>query len=52
MTTTKKRSTGLYWILFFISIGVFFGVYAVAGGYCSMILPFNVTLFALALDLM
>lgn len=52
MTTTKKRSAALYWILFFISIGVFFGVYAVAGGYCSMILPFNITLFALALDLM
>ncbi len=52
MTTTKKRSAALYWILFFISVGVFFGVYAVAGGYCSMILPFNVTLFALALDLM
>ena len=52
MTTTNKRSTGLYWILFFISIGVFFGVYAIGGGYCSMILPFNVTFFALALDLM
>jgi hypothetical protein len=50
--TTNKRSTGLYWILFLISIAVFFGVYAVAGGYCSMILPFNVTLFAMALDLM
>ncbi|MEO6406907.1 MAG: hypothetical protein ABIY51_15135 [Ferruginibacter sp.] len=51
MEMTKKR-TGLYWILFLISVGVFFGVYAVAGGYCSMILPFNVTLLALALDLM
>ncbi len=50
--TTNKRSTGLYWILFLVSVAVFFGVYAVAGGYCSMILPFNVTLFALALDLM
>ncbi len=51
MEMTKKR-TGLYWILFLISVAVFFGVYAVAGGYCSMILPFNVTLLALALDLM
>lgn len=50
--TTNKRSTGLYWILFLLSVAVFFGVYAVAGGYCSMILPFNVTLLALALDLM
>ena len=50
--TINKRSTGLYWILFLLSVAVFFGVYAVAGGYCSMILPFNVTLLALALDLM
>jgi hypothetical protein len=48
----KKRPTALYWLLFFVSIGVFFGVYAIGGGYCSMILPFNVTLFAAALDLM
>ena len=52
MITTKKRSTGLYWILFLISIAAFFGVYAIGGGYCSMVLPFNVTFFALALDLM
>ncbi|MEO7445795.1 MAG: hypothetical protein ABIT96_05530 [Ferruginibacter sp.] len=51
MDTTKKR-TGLYWILFLVSVAVFFGVFAVAGGYCSMILPFNVTFLALALDLM
>ena len=50
--TTNKRSTGLYWILFLVSVIAFFGVYAVAGGYCSMILPFNVTLLAMALDLM
>ncbi len=49
---TTKRSTGLYWLLFFVSIAAFFGVYAVAGGYCSMILPFNVTFLAMALDLM
>jgi len=48
----KKRYTMLYWLGFFVSVAVFFGVYAVAGGYCSMILPFNVTLFAAALDLM
>ncbi|MBC7937381.1 MAG: hypothetical protein H7Y86_18710 [Rhizobacter sp.] len=48
----KKRSAALYWLLFFVSIAAFFGVYAVGGGYCSMILPFNVTFFALALDLL
>ena len=52
MMTTKKKSRGIYWILFLLSVGAFFGVYAVGGGYCSMVLPFNVTFFALALDLM
>jgi hypothetical protein len=49
---TKKKPTGLYWLLFLVSVAAFFGVYAVGGGYCSMVLPFNVTLFAMALDLM
>ena len=48
---TAKKSKGKYWILFLISIAAFFGVYAVGGGYCSLILPFNVTFFAMALDL-
>jgi hypothetical protein len=52
MATTTKKSRGIYWIGFFVSIAVFFGVYAVGGGYCSMILPFNVTLFAMAMDLL
>ncbi|MEO5890411.1 MAG: hypothetical protein ABIQ31_09170 [Ferruginibacter sp.] len=51
METTKK-STGLYWILFFISIAAAVFVYKIGGGYCSMVLPFNVTFFAKALDLM
>jgi hypothetical protein len=51
METTKK-STGLYWILFFLSVAAFCLVYAVGGGYCSMVLPFVVTFFAKALDLM
>ncbi len=49
---TAKTSRGIYWILFLISVVGFFAVYAVAGGYCSLVLPFNVTLFAMALDLM
>ncbi|MBC7534306.1 MAG: hypothetical protein H7258_01270 [Ferruginibacter sp.] len=52
MSTTAKKATGLYWILFLLSVVAFFGVYAIGGGYCSMVLPFNVTFFALALDLM
>ena len=52
METTAKKSRSLYWILFFISVIAFFGVYAVGGGYCSMVLPFVVTFFAQAMDLM
>ncbi len=51
METTKK-STGLYWILFFASLVAAVLVYMVGGGYCSMVLPFIVTFFAKALDLM
>ena len=52
METTKKR-TGLYWILFLLSVALFFIVLlSPYGSYVSMVLPFNVTLFALALDLM
>jgi hypothetical protein len=50
MESTKK-STGLYWALFFVSVAAFFFVYKIGGGYCSMVLPFNVTFFAKALDL-
>lgn len=52
METTKKKSKGLYWVLFLASVGAFFEVYNIGGGYCSMVLPFNVTFFALAMDLM
>lgn len=52
METTTKKSRGIYWIAFVLSVVAFFGVYAVAGGYCSMVLPFVVTSFAMALDLM
>lgn len=47
-----KKSTGLYWILFLLSLVAFYGVYVIGGGYCSMVLPFNVTFFAMAMDLM
>jgi hypothetical protein len=51
MENTKK-STGLYWVLFLASVAGFFLVYKVGGGYCSMVLPFNCTFFAKAMDLM
>jgi hypothetical protein len=49
---TSKKSTALYWILFFVSVAASVFVYQIGGGYCSMVLPFNVTFFAKALDLM
>jgi len=52
MAETTKKSTGLYWLLFFASIAAFFFVYHIGGGYCSMVLPFICTFFAKALDLM
>ena len=51
METTKK-STAIFWVLFLLSVVAFFGVYAVGGGYCSLVLPFVVTFFAKALNLM
>lgn len=52
METTAKKSKGIYWILFLLSVAGFFGAYSVAGGYCVLMLPFNFTFLALALDLM
>jgi hypothetical protein len=52
MADTTKKLTGLYWVLFFLSIASFFIVYHIGGGYCSMVLPFICTFFAKAMDLM
>jgi len=52
METTKKK-TGLFWILFILSVVAFFVVLmSPIGSYCSMVLPFNTTFLAKALDLM
>jgi hypothetical protein len=52
METTKKK-TGLDWVLFLASVAAFFLVLqSPMGSYCSMVLPFNCTFFAKALDLM
>ncbi|MEP6677079.1 MAG: hypothetical protein ABJA78_18090 [Ferruginibacter sp.] len=51
METTKKR-TGLFWILFLLSVVIFFVVYySPIGAFVSLVLPFNVTFLAKALDL-
>ncbi len=47
-----KKSTGLYWFLFLLSVIAFFGLYQVIGGVCIMVLPFVCTYFAKALDIM
>ncbi|MGB4845871.1 MAG: hypothetical protein WBP16_15505 [Ferruginibacter sp.] len=50
---TTKKNTGLYWILFLLSVVGFFAVlWSPIGSYCSMVLPFNTTFLAKALDLM
>jgi hypothetical protein len=51
MENTKK-STGIYWILFIISVIAFFGLYQVIGGVSILALPFICTFFAKALDIM
>jgi len=47
-----KKSSGLYWVLFLISVGAFFGLYQIIGGVCILTLPFVCTWFAKALDIM
>ncbi len=47
-----KKSRGLYWVLFLISVVAFFGLYQVIGGVCILTLPFVCTWFAKALDIM
>ena len=49
---TAKKSTGLFWILFLVSLVAFYFIYKIGGGYVSMVLPFNVTFLAKALDIM
>jgi len=51
MENTKKGS-GLYWILFILSVIAFIGLYQVIGGVSILILPFTCTFFAKALDIM
>ena len=47
-----KQFTALYWVLFVISIVTLVIAYIFAGGYASLVLPFNFTFMAKALDLM
>ena len=51
MENTKKGK-GLYWLLFIVSVIAFIGLYQVIGGVSILVLPFNCTFFAKALDIM
>ncbi|HLX90639.1 MAG TPA: hypothetical protein VKR32_03095 [Puia sp.] len=46
-----RKSTGIYWILFILSVIAFFGLYTIIGGVCIITLPFVCTFFAKALDI-
>lgn len=50
METTK--STGKYWIYFFISLAVMIAMMIFVPSYFWTILPFVVTYFAMAMDLL
>lgn len=47
-----KKNTGIYWVLFILSVVAFYGLYQVIGGVSILVLPFNATFFAKALDIM
>jgi hypothetical protein len=47
-----KKSTGLYWVLFFLSVIVFFVLYAFKGELLTLSLPFICTFFAKAMNIM
>jgi len=49
---TAKKSTGLYWLLFFLSVIGFFVVLTFKGEMVTLTLPFICTFFAKAMDIM
>ncbi len=51
MDNVNKKSRSLYWLLFLISVAVFFLVYVFAGNLITLTLPFIVYFFAKALDI-
>jgi hypothetical protein len=49
---TQRKSTGLYWVLFFLSVLAFVLLLIFKGQIVTLSLPFIVTFFAKALDIM
>ncbi|MCC6289215.1 MAG: hypothetical protein IT249_15150 [Chitinophagaceae bacterium] len=51
MDSASNKSKGLFWILFLLSVVMFFVVYAFAGNFITVVLPFMGYFFAKALDI-
>ncbi|MBL7734183.1 MAG: hypothetical protein JNL51_01905 [Chitinophagaceae bacterium] len=49
---TAKKNTALYWILFFLSVILFFVLLEYKGEMVTLSLPFVCTFFAKAMDIM
>jgi len=49
--TTINKSKGIYWIGFFIAVAALFVAIATGWPYLTMILPFMLTFFVKAMDI-
>jgi hypothetical protein len=47
----KKKSTGLYWILFFVSVAALILAIIAHWPWLTLIIPFVTTFFVLAMDI-
>ena len=48
----QKKNTGLFWVLFLISVGALLYAINTHFEYLTLILPFNCTFFVKAMDIM
>lgn len=47
----KKKSTGLYWLLFLVSVVALIAAIALHWPWLTLIIPFVTTFFVLAMDI-
>ena len=52
MDTSTKKQTGLYWVLFILSVIAFFLALQFKGELVTLTLPFVCTFFAKAMDIL
>jgi hypothetical protein len=52
MDTSTKKQTGLYWVLFILSVIAFFLTLQFKGELVTLTLPFVCTFFAKAMDIL